>query len=91
MAYAIVAGLPVSVGLYTAFVPMVIYAVLGSSCILSVSSTSTIAILVATQLGLTVPDGDLALLITVTATLTAFACTSGGRGRWYRSSLTTWT
>lgn len=71
MAYATVAGLPVSVGLYTAFVPMVIYAILGSSCVLSVSSTSTIAILVGTQLGLAVPDGDPALLITATATLTA--------------------
>ena len=31
MAYATVAGLPVAVGLYTAFVPMVLYALLGSS------------------------------------------------------------
>ena len=31
MAYATVAGLPVEVGLYTALVPMVIYAVLGTS------------------------------------------------------------
>ena len=31
MAYATVAGLPVAVGLYTAFVPMVVYALLGSS------------------------------------------------------------
>ena len=31
MAYAAVAGLPVEVGLYTAFVPVLIYAVLGSS------------------------------------------------------------
>ncbi|HQR22290.1 MAG TPA: SulP family inorganic anion transporter, partial [Burkholderiaceae bacterium] len=31
MAYATVAGLPVAVGLYTAFVPMVIYALLGTS------------------------------------------------------------
>ena len=31
MAYATVAGLPIAVGLYTAFVPMVIYALLGSS------------------------------------------------------------
>ena len=30
MAYATVAGLPVSVGLYTAFVPMIVYALLGS-------------------------------------------------------------
>ena len=28
MAYATVAGLPVSVGLYTAFVPMIVYALL---------------------------------------------------------------
>ncbi len=58
MAYATVAGLPVAVGLYTAFVPMVIYALLGTSRVLSVSSTTTLAILAGTQLGLTVPDGD---------------------------------
>src|SRR5580765_3450046 len=52
MAYATVAGLPVSVGLYTAFVPMIVYALLGSSRVLSVSSTTTLAILTSTQLGL---------------------------------------
>jgi sulfate permease, SulP family len=31
MAYATIAGLPVQVGLYTAFVPMLIYALTGSS------------------------------------------------------------
>jgi sulfate permease, SulP family len=31
MAYAAVAGLPVAVGLYTAFIPMAVYALLGSS------------------------------------------------------------
>src|SRR5271166_2038687 len=36
MAYAMMAGLPVQVGLYTALVPMVIYAVLGTSRVLSV-------------------------------------------------------
>src|SRR6516164_4035637 len=71
MAYATVAGLPVAVGLYTAFVPMLIYAVLGSSRVLSVSSTTTLAILTGTQLGLVVPDGDPAKLVTATATLTA--------------------
>ena len=45
MAYATIAGLPVQVGLYTAFVPMVIYALLGTSRPLSVSTTTTIAIL----------------------------------------------
>ena len=58
MAYATVAGLPVAVGLYTAFIPMVIYALLGTSRVLSVSSTTTLAILAGTQLGLAVPDGD---------------------------------
>ncbi len=70
MAYAAVAGLPVAVGLYTAVIPMVIYALLGSSQVLSVSSTSTLAILAGTQLGHVVPDGDPAGLITATATLT---------------------
>jgi MFS superfamily sulfate permease-like transporter len=71
MAYATVAGLPVAVGLYTAFIPMVICALLGSSRVLSVSSTTTLAILAGTQLGLVVPDGDPAKLVTAAATLTA--------------------
>lgn len=71
MAYATVAGLPIEVGLYTAFVPMIVYALLGSSKVLSVSSTATLAILVGTQLGLAVPDGEPAKLVTATATLTA--------------------
>src|SRR5512147_723050 len=71
MAYATVAGLPVAVGLYTAFVPMLIYALLGSSRVLSVISTTTLAIRAGTQLGLSVPDGDPAKLITAVATLTA--------------------
>jgi SulP family sulfate permease len=71
MAYATVAGLPVAVGLYTAFIPMAIYALLGSSRVLSVSSTTTLAILAGTQLGLAVPDGDAAKLVTATATLAA--------------------
>jgi len=71
MAYATVAGLPVAVGLYTAFVPMVVYALLGSSRVLSVSSTTTLAILAGTQLGLVVPDGDPAGLVTAGATLAA--------------------
>ena len=71
MAYATVAGLPVAVGLYTAFLPMIVYALLGSSRVLNVSSTATLAILAGTQLGLAVPDGDPAKLLTAAATLTA--------------------
>jgi len=71
MAYATVAGLPVAVGLYTALVPMAIYALAGSSRVLSVSSTTTLAILTGTQLALVVPDGDPVKLLTATAALTA--------------------
>ena len=71
MAYAAVAGLPVAVGLYTAFIPMIVYAVLGTSRVLSVSSTTTLAILAGTALAIVVPDGDPARLITATATLGA--------------------
>src|SRR5258705_1456873 len=71
MAYATVAGLPVAVGLYTAFLPMAIYALLGSSRVLSVSSTATLAILTGAQLALVVPDGDPGRLTAATATLTA--------------------
>jgi high affinity sulfate transporter 1 len=70
MAYATVAGLPVSVGLYTAFIPMILYALLGSSQVLSVSSTTTLGILAGAQLSLVVPSGDPALLVTALATLT---------------------
>ena len=69
MAYATVAGLPVEVGLYTAFVPMVIYAILGTSRPLSVSTTTTLAILTGTQLALVAPSGDPAALLTASATL----------------------
>ncbi len=71
MAFATVAGLPVAVGLYTAFVPAAIYAVLGSSRVLSVSSTTTLAILTGAELGSVAADGDPAKLAAATATLTA--------------------
>ena len=50
MAYATIAGLPLQVGLYTAFIPMVVYAALGTSRTLSVSTTTTIAILCGAEL-----------------------------------------
>jgi sulfate permease, SulP family len=70
MAYSSVAGLPLQVGLYTAFLPMVIYAFLGTSRVLSVSTTTTLAILTAAELGEVVPNGDAASLATAAATLT---------------------
>ena len=70
MAYASIAGLPLQVGLYTAFLPMIIYALLGSSRVLSVSTTTTIAILTATQLDEVAPNGGVDALLVATATLT---------------------
>ncbi len=69
MAYASIAGLPVQAGLYVALVPMFVYALLGTSRVLSVSSTSTLAILTATELTLAVPGGDSARLMTAASTL----------------------
>jgi sulfate permease, SulP family len=73
MAYATIAGLPVQVGLYTALVPMVIYALIGTSRPLSVSTSTTLAILAGTQFAQVVPDGDPASLMRASATLTMLA------------------
>ena len=70
MAYATIAGLPVEVGLYTAFLPMVIYAFLGTSRVLSVTTSSTIAILTAAELGEVAANGGVHSLLTATVTLT---------------------
>jgi high affinity sulfate transporter 1 len=70
LAYATVAGLPVQVGLYTAFLPMIIYALFGSSRALSVSTSATLAILTGTALARAVPGGGATELLAATATLT---------------------
>src|SRR5580704_13010170 len=68
LAFASIAGLPLQAGLYVALVPMLVYALLGSSKVLSVSSTSTLAILTAAQLAL-VSAKDPAALMAAAATL----------------------
>ena len=50
MAYATIADLPAEVGLYTCMVPMLVYALLGGSRTLSVSTTSTVAVLTGSTL-----------------------------------------
>ena len=69
MAYATIAGLPVQVGLYTAFVPLIVYAVLGTSRPLSATTTTTIAILTGAALDAAVPNGDPTALLQTTALL----------------------
>jgi high affinity sulfate transporter 1 len=70
MAYATIAGLPVQVGLYTVLVPMAIYALMGTSHPLSVSTTTTIAILTAAQLGQVVHGANSSSLLRASAMLT---------------------
>jgi SulP family sulfate permease len=69
MAFATIAGLPAEAGLYTALVPMLVYAILGTSRPLSVSTTSTIAILTAGALVTVAPNASPDELLTVTSTL----------------------
>jgi len=70
LAYAAVAGLPVQVGLYTAFLPMVIYACLGTSRPLSVSTTATLAILTGAALESVAPQGTAGDLLAALPALT---------------------
>jgi len=69
LAYATIAGLPVQAGLFAAMVPMVVYAVLGTSRLLSVSTTTPIAILCATAIGEALRDNPGLDPLTAAATL----------------------
>src|SRR4029450_5056362 len=69
MAYATISRLPVQVGLYTAFVPMAIYALLGTSRPLSVSTTTTLALLTGAELATIATDGSAPQLMSAAATL----------------------
>ena len=69
MAYAAIAGLPIQVGIYAALVPALIYVALGTSRVLSISTTSTIAVLTAAALADAVPSAIQAQLLVACATL----------------------
>ncbi|KAF0813607.1 putative sulfate transporter [Andreprevotia sp. IGB-42] len=69
LAYATVAGLPVQAGLYTCFIPMLIYALLGTSRALSMSTTTTLAILAGAAFSQLSLPGDAATLAAASATL----------------------
>ena len=69
MAYAAIAGLPLVVGLYTALVPLMVYAVMGTSRPLSVTTTSTIALLTAGALSRVAANGTNDALVAGAATL----------------------
>jgi len=69
LAYATIAQLPVQAGLFAALVPMAVYAALGSSRLLSVSTTTPIAILCATAIGEALRDNPGLDPLTAAATL----------------------
>ncbi len=72
MAYATIAGLPVQVGLYVATVPMLVYALLGTSRPLSVSTTSTLAALTAAAVA-SAAGGDPDRALVAASTLAALS------------------
>jgi sulfate permease, SulP family len=75
MAYAAIVGLPLEAGLYTALVPLVVYAALGTSQPLSVTTTSTIAILAADALAQPMSAGDgTSMLIAASALALMVGC-----------------
>jgi len=82
MAYAAIAGLPLVVGLYSSLIPLVVYAVLGTSRVLSVTTTSTIAILTAGTIAQVAQGAEPTALIAIAATLSlltgAFLLLAGG-------------
>lgn len=57
MAYALLAGLPAEVGLYAATIPLVAYAVFGTSRQLAVGPVAIVSLLTATALGPLVEEG----------------------------------
>lgn len=69
MACAVIAGLPVEAGLYTALAAMLVYPLLGTSRPLSVTSTSAIAMLTAAQVTAITASGTGIHAVAVAATL----------------------
>jgi high affinity sulfate transporter 1 len=80
MAYSTIAGLPVQVGLYTAVVPLLVYALVGTSRPLSVSTTSTIAALTAVAVASAAPQttGDAIQAVATLGVLTGAILLAAG-------------
>lgn len=58
MAYAMLAGLPAQVGLYASLLPLVLYAVLGTSRTLAVGPVAMVSLMVATGVGALAAPGS---------------------------------
>lgn len=70
MAYALLAGLPAQVGLYASILPLILYALLGTSRVLSVGPVAIVSLLVASGIGqLAELNTSAALLLAMTLAL----------------------
>jgi len=66
MAYALLAGMPPIYGLYTAFTPLIIYFVFGSSRELAIGPTAMVSLILPTAVGdLAVPQTDEYIMIVI--------------------------
>lgn len=68
MAYALLAELPVEVGLYAGLLPVAVYALLGSSRFLAVGPVAMVSLLVASGIG-PLAEGDVTLAVELAVTL----------------------
>ncbi len=59
MAYAMIAGLPPIFGLYASTIPIIIYAIFGTSRQLAVGPVAMVSLLTATGIGAMVPDAGM--------------------------------
>lgn len=70
MAYAMLAGLPPVIGLYASILPLLVYALLGTSRQLAVGPVAMVALLVSSGVGAMVSGGDISRYIILTVSLT---------------------
>ena len=70
MAYAMLAGLPPVIGLYASILPLLVYALLGTSRQLAVGPVAMVALLVSSGIGAMVSPGDIGRYVTLTIFLT---------------------
>ncbi|MCG8338819.1 MAG: SulP family inorganic anion transporter, partial [Proteobacteria bacterium] len=70
MAYALLAGLPPVIGLYASIVPLLVYAMFGTSRQLAVGPVAMVALLVASGIGSMVTPGDIGTYVELTILLT---------------------
>lgn len=72
MAYAMIAGLPPIYGLYASTIPIILYAIFGTSRQLAVGPVAMVSLLTAAGVGALVPDASAEVYIALTVTLALF-------------------